>query len=65
MARLDDTRRMLRQALRDAPSDFGSFVPVDGVRSPKEQIAALRDGLSPERLLQGPPPGSTPPSRRS
>jgi len=110
---VDDKRQMLRhflaalayrtqKALRDAPSDFGSFVPTNGVRSPKEQLrhmtsvlgfartffiggryrpepletfqaevsrfhemvqdlaahiesdAPLRDGMSPERLLQGP-----------
>jgi len=59
---MNDKRRMLRhflaalayrtqKALRGAPSDFGSFVPRDGVRSPKEQIRHMTSVLGYARTL--------------
>ena len=53
---MDDKRGMLRhflatlvyrtqKALRGAPTDFGSFVPCDGVRSPAAQIRHMTSVL--------------------
>ncbi len=59
---MDDKRRMLRhflaalayrtqKALRDAPNEFGAFVPVAGVRSPAELVRHMTSVLGYARTL--------------
>jgi hypothetical protein len=59
---VDDKRHMLRhflaalayrtqKALRDAPEDFGSFVPTAGVRSPMELVRHMTSVLGYARTM--------------
>jgi hypothetical protein len=59
---MDDKRRMLRhflaalayrtqKAIRDAPADFGSFTPLEGVRSPQELVRHMTSVLGYARTL--------------